>query len=62
MKVDLTFDEAEGTLNEGLGCMHKLIAEITTATSAMSNGNGHRRDRRANMNMWPREVGEKTGR
>ena len=32
------FDEVEGTLNEGLSCIHKLMAEMTTATSAMSNG------------------------
>ena len=38
------FDDAEGTLHEGLGCMHKLIAEMTTAASAMSNGTGGRMD------------------
>ena len=36
------FDEAEGTLNEGLDYMHRLIAEMTTATSAMSTGTGDR--------------------
>ena len=36
------FDEAEGTLNEGLCCRHKLIAEMTTATRAMSIGTGDR--------------------
>ena len=36
------FDEAERALTEGLGCMHRLIAEMTTATSAMSAGPGDR--------------------
>ena len=33
-------DEAEGALKGGLGCSHKLIAGMTTATSAMSIGMG----------------------
>ena len=36
------FDEAEVTRNEGLGCIHKLIAEMTTARSAVSIGTGDR--------------------
>ena len=39
-RLALAFEEADGTLNEGLGCIHKITAEKTTATSAMSNGNG----------------------
>ena len=39
-----TFDEAEGALNEGLGCVQKLFAATATATSAMSIGNGDRTD------------------
>ena len=31
------FDEPEGSLNEGLGCIHKLIAEVTTAQHWGSN-------------------------
>ena len=36
-------DEAEGALNEGLGCVYKLIS-ATAATSAMSIGTGDRTD------------------
>ena len=36
------FDEAEGASNEGLGCRHKLIPEMTTATSATLIGTGDR--------------------
>ena len=36
------FDQAEGTLNEGMGSTHMLIAEMTTATSAVYIGTGHR--------------------
>ena len=39
-RLATAFDEAEGTLNEGLGCIQKLIAEVTTATSAMWIGTG----------------------
>ena len=66
------FDEAEGTPNEGLGCIHKLVVEMTTATSAMSNGNGDRMDngqeylknaclRPAMRRTWPWEVREQAG-
>ena len=36
------FDEAVGALNEGQGCIHKLIEEMITAASAMSIGTGDR--------------------
>ena len=39
------FDEAEEALNEGLGCMHKVIEEMNTATSAMSIGTDRRQER-----------------
>ena len=39
------FDEVEGASNEWLGCMHKLISEMTTTTSAMSIGTGDRSEK-----------------
>ena len=39
-RLATSFDEAEGALNEGLGCMHKFIAKTAAATSAMSVDRG----------------------
>ena len=42
-----SFDEAEGALNEELGCIHMLIAKTAAATSAISVGWGDRGDNEA---------------
>ena len=36
------FDEVADALNEGLGCVHKLVAATATATRATSIGTGDR--------------------
>ena len=41
-RLSTSYDEAEVALNEGRGCMHKLITATATATSAMSIGTGKR--------------------
>ena len=43
-RLATAFDEAEGALNEGPVCVHKLIAATATASSAMSIGTGDRVD------------------
>ena len=40
--LETSFDKAEVALNEGLGCMHKLVTATATATCAMSIGTGDR--------------------